>query len=377
MKRKNLKMLDVFAGIGGFHLGIKEACEMLGIKMSCVGAIECDSKARDTYCANFPDVPMLGQAVGGDITKIDIDTLPNHDLLCGGFPCQPFSRNNMSRLKNNAKHKKQRSAQLHIDESDERGQLFYQLVEILRIKQPKYFIFENVKQLLTMKDGQTRVLDTIVEECTNVGYQVLSPTILDAKHFDTPQQRERVFIVGIRNDVKHKFEFPTPSMNKPCSVKDILEKKVDKKYLLSHAWLNRRTQMKSSGKYPHQKGELRLDVLKRNYHANKPQDNVGVGKIVTTATINGDTPSGVSRQHDRLYSIHGISRTIATFAHPGFDMGTSDKLKWRLLTPREHARLQGFPDSFCLPDSDNTSLKQLGNAVCVNVVVAIGLNLLA
>jgi len=336
----------------------------------------------------------------GDITKIDISKLPDHDILTGGFPCQPFSRNNMTRIRHNVQ---QGNTDLKVDETDDRSVLFTKLVEILEIKKPKIFIFENVQQLCKMMYGDEKVIDTIVDACTDAGYNV-QYTVLDAQYFGVPQQRKRVFIVGVRKDISKTFVFPTKS-DSTLTVEDILETgSVDSKYYVSNAWKTKKTLKKHLGtkvkvkkepndtstqptdeKYelrnPHDKDELRLTVLGRNYKPYiyiEPKEKTSLvsGKIILASVLLGDTPSGISRQHDRIYSIKGISRTLATFGHPAFDMNSDNVKQWRMLTARECARLQGFTENFKLHSRKDIALKQLGNAVCVNVVKAVALSLL-
>lgn len=134
MKFKKIRLLDAFAGIGGFHLGVKQACDELKIGFECIGAIEIDKNARKTYNDNFPDVPLYE-----DITKINIGDLPDFDILTGGFPCQPFS---VARKNNEDK------SGLNATNGDDRAYLYQYLCKILTIKQPSMFIFENVPGLL-------------------------------------------------------------------------------------------------------------------------------------------------------------------------------------------------------------------------------------
>lgn len=345
---KKIRMLDCFAGIGGFHLGVEQACKELGIDFECVGAIEFNKHSQETYKANFPNTPLLGMEVGGDITKMDLTTLPKHDMLCGGFPCQAFSRNNMTRIQ-------KLGVITSCDIDDDRLFLYKKLVEIISIYKPQYVLLENVAQLLKMKIGKKNISDIIIKTLTDLGYTV-NIKVLDAADYGVPQQRKRLYFVATLNKIK--FIFPDIQDRNVC-VKDILlsQTKVNDKYYIDNAWSERK--MKD--------GSLRTEYLYKNY-----KNTFKKGKISTVSTINGETPSGVSRQHDRVYSIYGISRTLATFSHPAFDTIP----KWRLLMPREFARLQGFPDTFKLNNNDNISMVQFGNSVCVNVINAITKELL-
>jgi DNA (cytosine-5)-methyltransferase 1 len=195
----------------------------------------------------------------------------------------------------------------------------------------------------------------ITRELENVGYSV-SHAVLNSNDFGVPQQRKRVFIAGVLGG-------PAPSfpVGSTCDmvVRDILEDwvDVDPKFLAEN-------KLKSSylNKTP---DKLKLDEFRDRYRAHS--EGRQPGRIVPVSIIMNDTPSGISRQHDRLYSIDGISRTLATFGHPYFDVNGT----WRLLTPREFARLQGFPESFVMDENDNKSMKQFGNAVTTNVITSV------
>ncbi len=184
----NLSFIDLFAGIGGFHVALNAlGCE-------CVFASEKDNHARTTYAKNFSVTP--GQ-FNDDIRKIEADDIPDHDILCAGFPCQPFSQ---------AGHKK------GFDDGDksERGNLFFKILEILEAKKPKAFILENVRHLIAHNEGKT--FQTILDCLTQANYCV-SYKIIKASDFNVPQHRPRVFIVGFdcsQVDTSHAFQFPTP-----------------------------------------------------------------------------------------------------------------------------------------------------------------------
>jgi DNA (cytosine-5)-methyltransferase 1 len=176
--KANFSFIDLFSGIGGFHLGLSP----LGGK--CLMASDILPIACETYFANFGIQPL------GDITKISLKDIPKHDLLCGGFPCQAFS---------NVGHKK--------GFEDPRGEMIFEVFRILKGKKPKAFILENVKGLATHNQGKT--LTFIIESLQNLGYTVKNQ-VLEAKDYGLPQIRKRLFIVGVRNDIKIDFEFPKP-----------------------------------------------------------------------------------------------------------------------------------------------------------------------
>lgn len=175
---KKFTFIDLFSGIGGFHSG----CSMAG--GNCLLASDIDEIANKTYLENY------GIAPRGDIYQIPSDEIPDFDLLCAGFPCQTFSQIG------------QKGAF-----EDERGLLIFQVIRVLRDKQPKAFILENVKNLQSIQNG--KVFKVIVSELEKVGYKVYTE-ILESKDYGTPQIRKRLFFVGIRNDIKADFTFPKP-----------------------------------------------------------------------------------------------------------------------------------------------------------------------
>lgn len=339
---EKIRFIDTFAGIGGFHRGIIQA---LGENAECVGAVEWDKNARQAYSANFPDVPIYE-----DITKLNYDELPDHDLLTGGFPCQPFS---IARNKNN---------KTVVDDNDDRAQLYKSLIAICKVKKPKYIFFENVARLVDMTTSDNnRVIDLIKNELGELGYTVIYGK-LDSKEFGVPQQRNRVFILGTTTG--QQLTLPE-SFGKPKTINDILEKEVDDKYLLKNKNWCKITLREDEGK---EKPRTRLDKLKENYLYKQEKDGKKINRV---SEVNGDTPSGLSRQNERLYSIHGVSPTLTTFFPPHVNMGSDESDKWRSLTPRECLRVQGFPDKHIPHPKDQAAYKQTGNAVCVNVIQAI------
>lgn len=351
-----MRYLDTFSGLGGFSLAAKE---VLGNKAQCVLAVDFDKNVSITFKNNF------GINSYGNIRELKNEDIPDHDALFGGFPCQPFSRNGKWFNKNGKT----------IGENEERDNLFLELVRILVAKKPKYFVFENVKGLLSMKnrDGSSCV-GTIVSNLKDCGYRV-KYDVLDAANFGIPQQRLRVFFVGIREDLDQEFKFPI-SGSRISSIEDIMQPDVPSKYLISNLWKNRTIKLNATPNnldkknHPFEKGHSRYSVMQYLYdRAKKPVDKTG--RIESVAILYGDTPSGLPRQQDKVYSIKGISPTIATFSTPVVDSPQG----LRQLTPRECARLQGFPDTYTLPKNDTHAYKQIGNAVCVPVVVALLKNL--
>jgi DNA (cytosine-5)-methyltransferase 1 len=304
------KFIDLFAGIGGIRL----AFQNLGGK--CVFTSEWDTYSKKTYEANFGEVPF------GDITKINETDVPDHDVLLGGFPCQPFSIAGVS--------KKNALGRAHGFLDETQGTLFFDVARIIEYKKPKAFLLENVKNLVSHDKGKTfKVITSTLRE---LGYSIHFK-VLDGKHF-VPQHRERIIIVGFREDVFcGAEEFTFPKLPEPTKIiKEILVDDVDKKYTLS---------------------DKLWDYLQGYAKKHKEKGN-GFGFGLT--------------------NINGISRTIsARYYKDGAEILIPQEGKNpRRLTPRECARLQGFPDSFLIPVSDNQAYKQFGNSVVMPLIQAVG-----
>ena len=336
---EKIRFIDTFAGIGGFHHGIVQA---LGDNAECVGAVEWDKDARKNYADNFPGVHIYE-----DITKLNYDELPDHDLLTGGFPCQPFS---IARNKND---------KTVVDDNDERAQLYKSLIGICKAKKPKFILFENVARLavMTTEDGD-KIIDVITNELNDLGYKI-TYKVLNSKDFGAPQQRNRVFILGTTD---HSIDLNIPDGNGERNIiSDILEDNVcDKRYLHNMSWPTKQL--------VNEPEKTRFDKLEENYFFDTNKSSEAVRRV---SLVDGDTPSGLSRQRERLYSVHGVSPTLTTFFPPYVDMGSTDRTQWRALTPRECLRVQGFPDTHIPHNKDQAVYKQTGNAVCVNVVRSI------
>lgn len=301
--------IDLFAGIGGMRLAFEEA----GGK--CVFTSEWDKHSQVTYYENFKEMP------DGDITKIPEKAIPDHDILVAGFPCQPFSIAGVS--------KKNSLGRSHGFLDQTQGTLFFDVARILKAKRPKAFLLENVKNLKSHDKGKT--FEIICNTLDSLGYKIY-PKIIDGKHY-VPQHRERIFIVGMDkcifgNDDLFKFPvLPEPTF----SIKDILEKNVDPKYTLSnHLW----------------------NYLQKYAEKHKAQGNgFGYGLVDL---------NGVARPLSPRYYKDGSEILIPR-----------KKGSPRRLTPRECARLQGFPDSFKIVVSDTQAYRQFGNSVVVPVVTDI------
>ncbi|MCL8537648.1 DNA (cytosine-5-)-methyltransferase [Chryseobacterium gallinarum] len=274
--------------------------------------------AQITYYANFGEIPF------GDITKKETRRwIPDaFDVLCGGFPCQPFSIAGVT--------KKNSMGRMHGFEDEKQGNLFFYIAEIIERHRPKAIFLENVKNLLSHNRGNT--FKIIKEILTNLGYS-FHYRILDGKYF-VPQHRERVFMVGFDSEVFHygeEFSFPDMPV-KDLKVKDILMEDVDTKYTLS-------------------------DQLWRylQEYANKHKANgngFGFG----------------------IADLEGITRTMsARYYKDGSEILIAQKYRNpRRLTPRECALLQGYPDEFIIPVSDTQAYRQFGNSVVVPLIEAIG-----
>jgi DNA (cytosine-5)-methyltransferase 1 len=305
--------IDLFAGIGGFRL----AFQNLGGK--CVFTSEWNYFAQKTYEANFGEVPF------GDITKINENEIPEHDILIAGFPCQPFSIAGVS--KKNALGRK------HGFKDETQGTLFFALARILEAKKPKAFLLENVKNLLSHDSGKTfQIISKTLKELNyNIYYQVV-----DGKYF-VPQHRERIVIVGFSNkEFKGTEKFCFPEMPAPVhKIVDILEKNPDDKYTLS---------------------DKLWDYLKNYSEKHKAKGN-GFGFGLT--------------------DLNGISRTLsARYYKDGSEILIPQKGENpRRLTPKECARLQGYPDKFLSPVSDNQAYRQFGNSVVVPLMQSVGKNI--
>lgn len=296
-----IKVIDLFAGIGGIRLGFEQAFGGL----ECVFTSEIDKYAIQTYQANFNN-----EIVYGDITKISTREIPYHDVLLAGFPCQPFSQ-----------------AGLKKGFEDTRGTLFFDIERILLDKKPKAFLLENVKQLKGHDGGRT--LKVILEHLNTAGYET-HVQVLRARDFGVPQNRERIYIVGF---LEHglNFQFPQPLQTK-TRVGDILEKEVDAKFTIS---------------------DKLWEGHQRRKHENKLKGKgFGFGLV--------DESSAYTNTISARYYKDGSEILIA-----------QKNQNPRKLTPREAARLQGFPEYYQLVVSDAQSYKQFGNSVSVPVIKAI------
>jgi len=304
---QNLKFIDLFAGIGGFRI----ALEKHGAK--CVFTSEWDKEAQKTYHENFGEIPQ------GDITKIDEKNIPKHDIICGGFPCQAFSISG-----------KQQGFK------DARGTLFFDIARIAKHHQPKVLFLENVKNLTKHYHGNT--LKVILRILDEIGYDAFYQ-VLVASHYGVPQARERIYIVAFRKDLGVTyFYFPKPTYKK-IYVKDILE---DDEITAEH-------------------------IINRKDIKFWERDQTPQLKPIQIGQINN------GGQGERIYSVNGHAITLS--AYGGGAAGKTGAYlvngKIRRLSPRECARVQGFPEWFKIPVSKSQTYKQFGNSISVPVVESI------
>lgn len=260
MNKKEFKFtfIDLFAGIGGFRLALEK------INGKCLFSSEIDKDCAETYQANFGEIPQ------GDITKIDPQTIPNHDILCAGFPCQPFSISGKKK-----------------GFDDTRGTLIFTILKIIKTKKPKVIFLENVKHL---KDHDSKkTLQTIIGSLEKIGYKT-EWHILNAKDFGLAQNRERLIIVGSRNK---NFDFSKLSKIKPKTIKDILEKETEFEFLKPDEYT----------------------ILPKDKWRKQPSGLIFCGyrnKLIRTngVRLNTEHLSRVHKQPNRIYFVEGTHPTI-------------------------------------------------------------------
>tara|TARA_R110002124_G_scaffold120895_6_gene278996 strand:- start:57031 stop:58290 length:1260 start_codon:yes stop_codon:yes gene_type:complete len=316
--KPKFKFIDLFAGIGGFRLALQN----LGGK--CVFTSEWDKYSKKTYKANFGEIPF------GDITMPETKNyIPDEfDVLCAGFPCQAFS-----------------IAGRRGGFEDTRGTLFFDVAEIIKQKKPKAIFLENVKGLRNHDGGKTlsTILNVLRED---LNYFVPNPQIINAKEFGVPQNRERIFIVGFRKDTGiSEFEYPKPTDSSAVLENIIEEKEVSVKYYLSTVY---------------------LQTLK-NHRARHESKGNGFGYeiIPKDGTANAVVCGGMGRERNLI-----LDDRLTNFIPVTNISGEVNREGIRKMTPREWARLQGFPDEFKIVVSDAQAYKQFGNSVAVPAIQA-------
>lgn len=309
IKEKSLEgmtFIDLFAGLGGFRI----ALESLGAK--CVYSNEWDEPVQKVYADNFGDIPE------GDITQIDEKTIPNHDILCAGFPCQAFSISGKKR-----------------GFEDSRGTLFFDIARIIKEKKPKVVFMENVKNFATHDDGRTlAVVKATMEE---LGYQ-FHQKILNAVDYGVPQKRERIYMICFRNNLDVTcFKYPKP-FELTRYVEDFL---LDDENMVKHLYVDR-----------------------PDIYYNDTQVDEYSNKSVRLGTVNK------GGQGERIYSTKGIAITLSAYGGGVFAKtgGYLINGRARRLHPRECARIMGYPDSYKICKSANQAYKQFGNSVVIDVI---------
>jgi DNA (cytosine-5)-methyltransferase 1 len=324
-EKRKLKSIDLFAGIGGIRLGFEQA---FGEKIETVFASEWDIHAQKTYAENFGDA----MRIDGDITKIDEKIIPKFDICLAGFPCQAFSLAG------------QRKGFDDDYKGMSRGTLFFDVVRICDYHKPKVIFAENVKGLTIHDKGKT--FKIIIGALKEIGYKVHFK-VLNSKNFGVPQNRERIYIVAFREDIDDsKFQFPEGN-DSLKTIREIMEESVvSTKYYLSNRY---------------------MDTL-INHRARHEAKGNGFGYEIRD--LNGISGAlvcgGMGRERNLI-----IDDRITDFTPVTHIKGEVNKKGIRKLTPREWARLQGFPDSYKLNLSDVHLYKQLGNSVSVPVIKAI------
>lgn len=310
--------IDLFAGIGGFRM----AMQNLGGK--CVFSSEWDAQAKKTYLYNYGEVPF------GDITKESTKSFipDNFDILCAGFPCQAFSM-----------------AGKRLGFEETRGTLFFDVAEIIRRKRPKAFFLENVKGLINHDKGKTfKIILKVLRE--DLDYYVPEPEIVNAMNFGVPQHRERVYIVGFRKDQNvNEFTYPEPTDTTKTFADIKEENTVSAKYYLSTQY-------------------IKTLVAHKERHAAKG-NGFGYEIIPDDGVANAIVVGGMGRERNLV-----IDHRLEDFTPVTNIKGEVNRDGIRRMTPREWARLQGFPDNFEIKVADASAYKQFGNSVAVPAIQA-------
>ena len=319
------KSIDLFAGIGGIRLGFDLA---FGNDVETVFSCELDEAAQKTYKGNFSEPAEIFD----DITKVEVDNVPEFDICLAGFPCQAFSL---------------AGKRMGFDDDYKglsRGTLFFEVARICEKKKPKVIFCENVKGLIIHDKGRT--FKVITNTLKKMGYQVHAK-VLNSKNYGVPQNRERIYIVAFRNDIESsRFEFPE-SYNTKATIADIMEKDtVSVKYYLSNRYLD--TLIKHKARH----------AAKGNGFGYEIREKDGISGAIVCG--------GMGRERNLI-----IDKRLKDFTPVTHIKGEVNKEGIRKMTPREWARLQGYPETYKLSLADVHLYKQLGNSVTVNVIEAI------
>lgn len=324
----NIKIIDLFAGVGGIRLGFHQAAKSLGINVDCVFTSEIDNWACKTYSKNFSldtHNPLC------DITKVDEKSIPDFDVLLAGFPCQAFS-----------------IAGKRGGFEDTRGTLFFDVARIIKEKRPKAFLLENVKGLINHKSGKT--LETILNTLSHdLGYTTYYK-VLNAKDFGLAQNRERIYIVGFDNSGSG-FKYPSCNSEKKV-IRDIIEENpVPAKYYLSTVY---------------------IESMKKHKARHEAKGNGFGYEIRSLDDIAGTIVcGGMGRERNLIIDSRQTNLTPTTRIK-----GEVNTDGLRRMTPMEWERLQGFPDNWTDGIADQHRYKQMGNSVAVPVIEAVSKNII-
>lgn len=325
MKKRTLKSIDLFAGIGGIRLGFENA---FGEGIETVFVSEWDKYAQKTYSENFKD----DFSIAGDITQIDAKDIPDFDICLAGFPCQAFSL---------------AGARKGFDDDYKgmcRGTLFLDVARICEEHKPKVIFCENVKGLVIHDKGRT--FKIITKTFEDLGYKVFYK-VLNSKDYGVPQNRERIYIVAFRNDIhSDNFTFPEPTDTNKVLADIIEEQEVSVKYYLSTVYLD--TLRKHKARH----------AAKGNGFGYEIRDLQGIAGAIVCG--------GMGRERNLV-----IDNRLTNFVPVTKIKGEVNREGIRKMTPREWARLQGFPDNYKLALADVHLYKQFGNSVTVPVITAI------
>jgi DNA (cytosine-5)-methyltransferase 1 len=309
---RGFTFIDLFAGIGGFHYALSS------YGANCLYASEWDKPAQETYFANHGIMPS------GDITKINADDIPPHDILCGGFPCQAFSISGK-----------------RLGFEDTRGTLFFDIARIVKHHRPKVVFMENVKNLALHDKGRT--FKVIAGTMSELGYKMFSK-VLNSGQFGVPQHRERIYMVCFRKDILKNNSFVFPNFKISSSLKDILEDNPADAKVINRPDINIYRTFTSN----------QMSLFESNY----PNRPIQIGIV------------NKGGQGERIYDPIGHAITLSAY---GGGAGSKTGLYLinsiiRKLSPRECARLQGFPDDFIIHPNPQQAYKQFGNSVTINVL---------
>lgn len=315
---KKIQFIDLFCGVGGIRLGMEKQ------GFECVFSCDINSECQKTYFENFGEMPE------GDIQCVDETKIPTHDILCAGFPCQPFSISG-----------KQKGF------DDTRGTMFFEICRIISYCKPKVVFLENVKHLVHHDQGNT--LKVIVGQLENIGYSV-SWKVLNGSDYGAPQNRERIIIIGCR---ENKFDFSKLKKMPRGKLIDFLDISGEFEYLATDEYtlLKETKQQPASG------------LIFAGYR-NKSIRKVGVRPGT-------EHLSRVHKQPNRIYSVYGIHPTLPSQETSGRFFILTEDNRVRKLTLSECWRIMGFPETYKKISSYGEQYKQLGNSVCVPMISAV------